>query len=198
MAQIYAKSTAGRVHNQKIEAKLVIGNALLDRDAILETIVREYSADIARLANRLLGWPGEVDDIVQDVFVSAYTGLKKFRYECDIKGWLFTITINKCRSYRYKKMLRFKFFEKLAGSTSFEQTENLDDKQIKDETFEDVRRAVSKLPAKYREAVVLKYLQEMKTSDITQILGIKENTLNVRLNRARGLLEKKLAYLMKE
>jgi RNA polymerase sigma-70 factor (ECF subfamily) len=91
-------------------------------------------------------------------------------------------------------MLRFKFFEKLAGSTRFEQTETLNDKQIKDETFEDVRRAVSELPAKYREAVVLKYLQEMKTSDITQILG----TLNVRLSRARGLLEKKLAYLMKE
>jgi RNA polymerase sigma-70 factor (ECF subfamily) len=167
----------------------------LDRDALLETIVREYSADIARLANRLLGWPGDVDDIVQDVFLAAFTGLNKFRHECDIKSWLFIITINKCRTCRYKKMLRLKFFDKFAGSAVLETDHNANEKQIKDETFECVRKAVKQLPVKYREAVVLKYLQEMKTSDITQILGITENTLNVRLNRARELLGKKLADL---
>lgn len=191
-------ASAGLAYNEEIKDKSLIKKAWLDRDAVLETIVREYSSDIARLANRLLGWPGEVDDIVQEVFLAAYTGLKKFRYECDIKSWLFRITINKCRTYRYKKLLRFKFSEKFAGSIASETSSDANEKQIKDETFESVRKAVSDLPAKYREAVVLKYLQEMKTSNIMQTLGITENTLNVRLSRARELLGKKLADLMKE
>jgi len=67
-----------------------------------DKIVNEFSAEIAVLANRLLGWPGEVEDVVQDVFLAAFTGLKKFRGDCSLKSWLFTITINKCRTYRYR------------------------------------------------------------------------------------------------
>ncbi len=66
--------------------------------AAFERIVSEFSADIAVLANRLLGWPGEVEDVVQDVFLAAFMGLKKFRGDCSLKSWLFTITINSKRS----------------------------------------------------------------------------------------------------
>jgi RNA polymerase sigma-70 factor (ECF subfamily) len=194
-SDIYAM--AGQAHNEELDAKSLIGTAQVDRDVILESIVREYSADVALLANRLLGWPGDVDDIVQDVFLSAFTGLKKFRHDCDIKTWLFTITINKCRTYKYKKMLSLKVFEKFSGNVESASSDAAK-KQIDNETFGRVRKAVSALPVKYRQAVVLKYLQEMKTADITKILKISENTLNVRLSRARDLLGKKLADLTRE
>ena len=63
------------------------------------------------------------------------------------------------------------------------------------EDFNRVRRAVTGLPAKYREPVVLKYLQELDTDDICRILGISKNTLHVQLSRARKLLEPELAGL---
>jgi RNA polymerase sigma-70 factor (ECF subfamily) len=69
---------------------------------------------------------------------------------------------------------------------------------MKKETFEHVRRAVQALPVKYREPVVLRYLQELPTDQISRILGISKNTLQVRLNRARARLKEKLADLLEE
>jgi len=66
--------------------------------AAFDRIVERYSAEVVVLANRLLGWPGDVEDVVQDIFLAVFVGLKKFRCECTLKSWLFTITINKCRS----------------------------------------------------------------------------------------------------
>ncbi len=66
------------------------------------------------------------------------------------------------------------------------------------ETFDRVRRAIQALPAKYREPVVLRYLQELPTDQISRILSISKNTLQVRLNRARARLREDLAELTKE
>jgi RNA polymerase sigma factor (sigma-70 family) len=159
-------------------------------------IVEGYSADIAVLANRLLGWPGEVEDIVQDVFLAAFLGLKKFRCECGLKTWLFTITINKCRGYRYKQMLNLRFFSKPAATTSATGASDVGKTLVDDETFSKVRHAVQALPLKYREPVVLRYLQELSTDEIIRILGISENSLQVRLSRARERLRQELAELI--
>jgi RNA polymerase sigma-70 factor (ECF subfamily) len=167
-------------------------------ESAFDRIVEQYSSDIAALANRLLGWSGEVEDVTQDIFLAAFLGLKKFRCESSIKTWLFTITVNKCRSYRYKRMLqrrRIKQAADIAVSTSAGTTNG---KPMETETFERIRRAVEALPAKYREPVVLRYLQELPTDQISRILGISKNALQVRLNRARARLRENLAELMKE
>jgi RNA polymerase sigma factor (sigma-70 family) len=161
-----------------------------------DRIVEGYSADIAVLTNRLLGWPGEVEDIVQDVFLAAFLGLKKFRCECSLKTWLFTITINKCRSYRYKQMLYLRFFSRTAAKASAVLNPTADKVQMNCETFDRVRLAVQALPLKYREPVVLRYLQELSTDEIIRILGISNNALQVRLSRARERLRQDLAELI--
>jgi len=161
-----------------------------------DRIVDAYSAEIAVLANRLLGWPGEVEDIVQDVFVAAFLGLKKFRCECSLKTWLYTITINKCRSYRYRRILRLKIFSQALTESSFAEWRAQENTSMEREIFERVRRAIRALPAKCREPVVLRYLQELPTDQICRILGVSKNALHVRLHRARELLKQELADLM--
>jgi RNA polymerase sigma-70 factor (ECF subfamily) len=167
-------------------------------DSAFEKIVEEYSADIAVLANRLLGWPGEVEDVVQDVFLAAFAGLKKFRCECSLKTWLFTITINKCRSRRYRRAIRMRRFSKKAEKHLELYAEGAGKHTMDRETFESIRTAVRALPAKYREPVVLRYLQELSMSQTSSILGITENALQVRLSRARSLLKQRLLGLIKE
>ncbi len=167
-------------------------------DSAFDRIVEEYSADIAVLANRLLGWPRDVEDVVQDVFLAAFLGLKKFRCECSLKTWLFTITINKCRSHRYRQMLRLRLFSRAADKISSAPAHATDKTAMDSETFDRVRRAVTALPAKYREPVVLRYLQELPTDKISRILGISENALHVRLNRARKRLKQDLGELIEE
>lgn len=166
-------------------------------ESAFDRIVEQYSSDIAALANRLLGWSGEVEDVTQDIFLAAFLGLKKFRCESSIKTWLFTITVNKCRSYRYKRMLRRRRITQAADFAVSASTDTADSKPMEIETFECIRRAVEALPAKYREPVVLRYLQELPTDQISRILGISKNALQVRLNRARARLREDLAELIK-
>jgi RNA polymerase sigma-70 factor (ECF subfamily) len=164
-------------------------------ESAFDRIVEQHSSSIAALANRLLGWSGEVEDVTQDIFLAAFLGLKKFRCECSLRTWLFTITVNKCHSYRYKRMLRRR---RISQVTDKSIPASADKSQMDSESFERVRRAVQGLPAKYREAVVLRYLQKLPTDQISLILGISKNALQVRLNRARARLREELAELTRE
>jgi RNA polymerase sigma factor (sigma-70 family) len=161
-------------------------------EAAFDRIVERYSAEVAALANRLLGWPGDVEDVTQDIFLAAFLGLRKFRGDCKLKTWLFTITLNKCRSYRHQRLRRLGHANgeaPLAFATAKPQS------LMSEEDFNRIRRAVAALPAKYREVVVLMYLQGLEVSEISRILGISKNALHVRLSRARDRLRNDLAEL---
>jgi RNA polymerase sigma-70 factor (ECF subfamily) len=167
-------------------------------DSAFDRIVERHSAEVAALANRLLGWPGDVDDIVQEVFVAAFLGLRKFRGECRLRTWLFTITVNKCRSLRFRRrrssrLVRIDDPEAVAGLDRGSDTAAMDE-----ETFARVRRAVQTLPQKYREVIVLKYLQGLETNDACELLGVTVNTMQVRLNRARARLREQLGDMFEE
>ncbi|MBN2593287.1 MAG: RNA polymerase sigma factor [Sedimentisphaerales bacterium] len=165
-----------------------------------ERIVEQYSADVAALANRLLGWPGDVEDVTQDIFLAVFLGLKKFRCDCSLKSWLFTITINKCRSYRQKwKLRQLQDIPILLNGMGMRLPHtNTGVSPMNAEEFNRVRLAVAVLPTKYREPVVLRYLQELGTDEISRILGVSKNTLNVRLSRAKKRLKEDLAELIEQ
>ena len=164
-------------------------------DAAFDRIVTQHAAEIAALANRLLAWPQDVDDVVQEVFISALQGLEKFRGQCQLRTWLFTITVNKCRSYRRRASRNGKLMD---TEPQIETHANAETKAMTAEAFAQVQRAVQALPTKYREVVVLRYLEGLETAEICELLGIKANTMQVRLNRARKQLRESLTHLTQE
>jgi RNA polymerase sigma-70 factor (ECF subfamily) len=156
-------------------------------------VVERYSADVAQLANRMLGWPGDVDDVVQEVFLAAYLNLKGFRGQCLVRTWLFTITINKCRSHQRRQRLHLKALFRMAEQPLVQAGVGQDD-----EVLQKVRLALDRLPSRYREPVVLWYLQELQAEQICTVLGINRNTLHVRLTRARQRLRDLLSDIEDE
>ena len=183
---------------EKIDDELLVEQFCRGDKSAFERIVEQYSADVAALANRLLGWPGDVEDVTQDIFLAVFLGLKKFRCDCSLKSWLFTITINKCRSYRQKwKLRQLNNIPILLNGVGMRPPHtNTGVSPMNAEEFNRIRLAVAVLPTKYREPVVLRYLQELDTDEISRILGVSKNTLNVRLSRARKLLKEDLAELI--
>ena len=196
MAEEAEKSLAGAVHNDT-NHELLVRKFIQGDDSAFERIVEENRTDVAALANRLLGWPGDVEDVVQNIFLAAFVGRKKFRARSSLRTWLFTITINECRNYRYRQMLRLRLFSRARQSVP-NASAPADGTVTKRETFERVRRAVEALPARYREPVVLKYLQQLASDEIARILGISEAALHVRLSRARKKLKETLGELVEE
>jgi RNA polymerase sigma-70 factor (ECF subfamily) len=162
----------------------------------LDQVVTEYLDEITRLAYRLLGWQSDVEDIVQDVFLSAAQKLDTLRDETSVRAWLYQITINKCRTWRYRQKLRLKFWisqcRQQESDISSSYTSEIQERDIQ------VRNAVKALPAKYREVVVLRYLEQMSGPEAARMLKITESTFNVRLLRARAMLREKLETLENE
>jgi RNA polymerase sigma-70 factor (ECF subfamily) len=153
--------------------------------AAFEQVVALYSKQVHTLASRLLGWPSEIEDVVQDVFVRALIHRSKFRGQSSLKTWLFAITVNACRSRQYRQTLRRRFFFR-------QRTEYEARPSGRPPDFEPVRKAVSALPARYRQVIVLKYLNECDTKEIMEILKISESTLNTRVSRGRQILQDSL------
>jgi RNA polymerase sigma-70 factor (ECF subfamily) len=162
----------------------------------LEQVVRDHLDEITRLAYRLLGWHDDVEDIVQDVFLSAAQKLGTLRDRSSIRTWLYQVTINKCRTWRYRQKLRLKFWisqcRQQGSDASNSYTSEIQERDIQ------VRNAVKALPTKYREAVVLRYLEQLPGPEIARMLKINESALNVRLLRARTMLREKLEILESE
>jgi RNA polymerase sigma-70 factor (ECF subfamily) len=193
MTKADAKLPAESAANNIIDDEALVRRFNQGDGSAFDKIVEKYSGDIGGLANRLLHWEGNVEDVVQDIFLAVFLGLKKFNFKSTLRTWLFTITINKCRTFRYKQMLRLKIFRQQDRKI---KTFPAADKNLIDyERFEQIQRIVMDLPAKYREVVVLRYLHEIPPDEVSLILGISKNLLNVRLSRARERLKKELAGL---
>lgn len=92
-------------------------------------------------------------------------------------------------------MLRIRRFLGRSGRVAL-AVGGADQRLLDSEMFFRIQRAVRVLPTKYREPVVLKYLQELDNEQICRILGLSENALQVRLNRARKYLQEKLKDLI--
>ena len=147
----------------------------------------EY-AYVARLVGRLLGWRRDVDDLVQDVFVSALSAWPRFRGDCTARTWLTRIAVNKCRSHMRRRWLRDRLF---AAWQARREPADADVANVADnvETTEQVGRAVGRLRQRDREVIVLHYLEQLSVIDIAGALKISHNAVEVRLSRARQRLK---------
>src|SRR4051794_19333343 len=85
--------------------------------AAFTQVVALYQTRVARLASRLLGWSGDVDDVVQDVFLAALTKAGTFRGEASLWTWLTTLTLNQCRT-RQRRALLFKRFRRWSAQST--------------------------------------------------------------------------------
>lgn len=168
--------------------------------AALETMIADHQQRVQRLVRRLTGWTGDSDDLVQEVFLNALTGVRSFKGQSRLSTWLTRIAINACRSHQRTRLLRATFWKKIIQNTREEDVEQADASipQEQKDRQRLVTDAVRRLKGKYREVIVLHYLEEMPAEDIQQVLGISRNTVEVRLHRARKMLEETLKPLIQE
>jgi len=177
------------------ERRLVEGLRRGDREALEEMIAR-HGTMVAGLVSRLNSWSGDSDDLVQDVFVAALHGAKRFRGQSRVSTWLTRVAINVCRQHHRTRMLRRDFWKRWMSRGDAPQTTEDSDasKSVeRDERIRQVTHAVRRLKGKYREVVVLHYLQEMSIDDVTKVLGLSRGAVEMRLHRGRQMLQEILA-----
>ena len=159
-----------------------------------ERLVADHQPRVARLAQRLLGWKSDdVDDVVQEVFVSAWKALPQFRGDSSISTWLFRLTLNECRRQRRRRIMRLGFLKRFATDRpQVQESDPLD----QDERLAIVRQAIARLPLKYRQIIVLRYLEELDVPEMMRVLNLSRSAIDVRLHRAREMLAHSLGKLV--
>jgi RNA polymerase sigma-70 factor (ECF subfamily) len=165
--------------------------------AAFEAVVAIHKPRITRLVYRLLGWPADVDDMVQEVFLAALTKCRKFRGESALATWLTVIALNKCRTHRRGLLSRWRTLRR-ASRRPVQLQSAADAAAMKDDTLAQVRESIKKLNARDREVIVLHYLEDRGVAEMADLLKLRTNAVEVRLHRARQRLKKLLEPLVEE
>lgn len=169
----------------------LVARFLSGDQAAFDEIVSAHQRRIAHLVYRLLGWPTDVDDVVQDVFVSVLSNLDRFRGDSRFSTWITSIAVNTTRSHQRRRLFRRRHKRRLVDRCR-QTSNNNHHESVSTEDHEKVRKAVRTLPVKFREPIVLRYFQEMSVTEIADMLGVSSGAVEVRLSRARRRLREVL------
>jgi RNA polymerase sigma-70 factor (ECF subfamily) len=136
----------------------------------------------------------EAKDILQESFIKAWINLNDFNNELKLSSWLYRIvhneTISFCRKKKsYGKNNKISIDENVLIAYENEMENDLGDEE-KDILTNDV---LNSLPLKYKEVLVLKFLERMSYEEVSDVLKIPEGTVATRINRAKKLFKKKVA-----
>lgn len=172
------------------ELELVDRHRYGDPEAF-EEIYGRFSSLVYNLALRMSGDPEQAADLSQEVFLRIYRKLDGFRGGSSLKTWIFQVTLNCCRSRLRRRKLR-----RLVAPEEEEETlESYADPRRGPEERAAVRelqgellRRLTALPVTFREAVVLRDLQEMSYREIADVLGVRIGTVRSRIARGRERL----------
>lgn len=160
-----------------------------EKEQLLEKVMIEYGNELVRLAFSYVKEVENAKDIVQNAFIKCYKNLDSFRYDAQLKTWLYRITINECKDYLKSwnyKMVQVKSFVNETAKSILPSTE----KAVIDKyNNEEIKDTIFSLPKVYREVVYLYFYESLKTEEISEVLDIPVNTVKIRLRRAKQRLE---------
>lgn len=148
-------------------------------DAALELFVHRYYDDILKYCRYHCADNAFAEDLAQETFVHFFEKLSVYHYRGRTKNYLYTIAGNLCRDF-YKKV-------KEVPIDKMPETEENQTNQILNKII--VENALKELPDELREVIILYYFQELKISEIANILNIGLPLTKYRLKRGRTLLE---------
>ena len=160
---------------QTTTAVKTLNERLIDKSTrreAFEEVVRTYSPQIYRQIRRMVQYHDDANDVMQDTFMKAWTALDSFRGDAKISTWLYRIATNESLSFlaRQKAQISLEdadMVRTLESDTYFDG----------DETALKLQRAVATLPDKQRAVFNLKYFEEMKYEEMSEILDTSVGAL---------------------
>jgi len=154
-------------------------------------LVERYERKLTRYARKFLSQGEDIQDLLQEVFIKSYVNIKSFDANRKFSSWIYRIAHNEFVNALKKKsrtpVLSFDLdvlFPHLAAP------ETADGEAEKKEVKHMLNRSLAKLPARYRETLVLHYFEEMGYEEIAEIMQVPMSTVGARLRRGKLFLRK--------
>lgn len=162
--------------------------------ALFSLLVERYEEKLSRYARKFLARGEEVKDMVQEVFLRAYTNIRSFDVSQRFSPWIYRIAhntfINEIKKKTRLPLFVFDFDTILPHPAS---SETADGEFQRKELRALLDRGLAQIDAKYREPLVLYYFEDLSYQEIADILHIPIATVGVRINRGKKILHTKLS-----
>ena len=150
----------------------------------LERLMEQYGSSLLRMCALYLKDADLAQDAVQETFIRAYRHIEDYRGESSERTWLMAIAINVSRD-----MLRTAWFRHQSRIDPDSLPERPADFVFPDNT---VLTEVMRLPAKYREVILLRYYEGLKLKEVASALQLSDGKVRSRLNKANNILRDRL------
>ncbi|MBI4366808.1 MAG: RNA polymerase sigma factor [Deltaproteobacteria bacterium] len=190
---------------QLIEAEALndeelVGRARKRDEAAVRAITRRYNRRLFRIARGILRDDAEAEDVVQETYARAFTGLDLFRGDASFGTWITRIAMNEAlgrlrrrrptvdwETYGENRMqAQIIDFPVSAGSKDPEKT------MAQAEIRVVLERVIDELPDSFRAVFVARIVEGMTVEETADLFGLKPETVKTRLHRARLLLRNAL------
>ena len=167
--------------------------------AAFEELVRATYADAYTLAYRLTGDEEDARDVVQDAYLRAYRGLKRFRGDAQFSTWMYRIVAN-CAATALARRSKNRHDDLADEGMLADDRPDIDPEMMAEAASlrDRVGVALKGLPPRLRAVVVLRDVYDLPHEAIAAELGITEAAAKVRLHRARRKLREQLFPLRGE
>jgi len=157
------------------------------RSQIFTLLVQEYQDRIFRYCGMRVG-EGQGEEIAQEVFLTAWENLAKFRQESTVGTWLTGIAKNKCsqafRNRSRRQTITMTFVEDIRHQSHTEETDSPEHMMVDRVKLDDLAQGLSQLRDDERLLLTLRYYRELPVAEIAELLGKSEAAVRKRLLRS--------------
>ncbi|PZQ20964.1 MAG: RNA polymerase subunit sigma-24 [Sphingopyxis macrogoltabida] len=161
------------------------------RQDVYREFLARYKAPVFRLIRSNVGDADEAMDLTQESFVAAFAALGRYDGGRPFYSWIARIALNKCRDWGRRRAVRAFFTRALPLETAYDvagDTPAVDVEAADRAELARVQRAIADLPARLREVIVLRAVEELSQAETAALLDVSEKTVETRLYRARARL----------
>ena len=184
----------------------LMGRVAEEDERAFTELVRRFQGRVINLVSRVLNDREVSDDLAQEVFVRVYVHRRNYRRGSKFSTWLFTIAANLAKNEIRRRVRRRNWFslDALQEMVNDSAIQLADPKEGQDvelqraQLKQAVGRAIAAVPEKYRVALVLRDLEGFAYEEIGEMLKIPGGTVRSRINRARGILKRKMQPLLRK
>ncbi|MBV8828780.1 MAG: sigma-70 family RNA polymerase sigma factor [Acidobacteriaceae bacterium] len=183
-------------HRSTDEAALIRRIQSGDELAFRE-IVERYQSKVFSIIYGILRNRNDAEDIAQQVFAKIYFSVKSFDFRSSLLTWIYKITVNECYDYLRKKRVRKLVYESDFSADDSQRIEHSEpatdqapavDQRLAQHDL--ILKLLAKLSEEDRSLMLLKEVEGHSVEELAEMMGMNENTIKVKLFRARQKLVK--------
>ena len=177
----------------------LVKKALNGDEQAYKALMDKYRKALSMHIQRMVRKPGEVDDLVQESFIKAFSALPSYSVDYAFSTWIYKIATNHAIDYLRKKKLKTYSIDKPRetkdGALEYELPDGTyrpDRHIVADQRRKLIQQAIDALPPKYHRVIVMRHQQEKSYEEIARELDLPLGTIKAHIFRARELLNKNL------